>query len=98
MLNRQEKLSYEGWDIEISSMQFRPDGWREGLPHKYAITGVAELRFRRRDFVEVLNATTLRFPIEGYTAVFDDGYAGAAKAKAELIARIKAFSGDKSPS
>lgn len=79
------------WKVQYRCYDFKPDGWFQGQPIKYAVHATAEAP-RPSSYPSNWTPTAMmRYPQNGFATVFDNDREGFDTAIAELTARIKMF-------
>ena len=86
-----QKIDIDGWTVELNFREFKPDGWFPSQPQKCATWATAELHRPAQYPSGWAPAALLRYPEQGYAAVFDSDRDGYEAAIANLTARIQAF-------
>ena len=81
------------WQVDYSCYEFKPDGWIPSHPLKYATCATAVAPRRSAHPSHSAPAAQLRYPQEGYAAVFNSDREGLEAALAELTERIRVFEG-----
>lgn len=79
------------WKVQYVCSEFKPDGWFPGQPTKFAVHATAQLQQPAQHATNWMPAAMLRYPQEGFAAVFDNDREGHDAAVAELTARARAF-------